>query len=172
MGLVDLNLAEFAGSNHTSRHCLLEGYQDKNRLDNSLLKVSGFMKAFLILFLIWSYRCGNLIYKICYVTSRKNYLKNYGTWKRHIRKLVLKGKSYDQRCLLPHVLIRYQYIFSNSCHAKLSAQGWYRTTYLDSLVCSRKIVGWDWHVCRHLFVYVQAWVKWHRSLSINLNYRE
>nr|XP_039269401.1 protein FAM102B-like isoform X1 [Styela clava] len=39
VGLVDLNLAEFAGSNHTPRHCLLEAYQDKNRLDNSLLKV-------------------------------------------------------------------------------------------------------------------------------------
>lgn len=39
VGLVDLNLAEFAGSNHTTRHCLLEPYQEKNRLDNSLLKV-------------------------------------------------------------------------------------------------------------------------------------
>lgn len=39
VGLVDLNLAEFAGSNHTSRHCLLEGYNDKNRLDNSILKI-------------------------------------------------------------------------------------------------------------------------------------
>lgn len=39
VGLVDLNLAEFAGSNHTSRHCLLEGYNDKHRLDNSILKI-------------------------------------------------------------------------------------------------------------------------------------
>lgn len=39
VGLVDLNLAEFAGSNHTSRHCLLEGYNQKNRLDNSILKI-------------------------------------------------------------------------------------------------------------------------------------
>lgn len=40
VGLVDLNLAEFAGSNHTPRHCLLDAYQDKSRLDNSLLKVT------------------------------------------------------------------------------------------------------------------------------------
>uniref|UniRef100_H2Y4W9 C2 NT-type domain-containing protein n=2 Tax=Ciona savignyi TaxID=51511 RepID=H2Y4W9_CIOSA len=39
VGFVDLNLAEFAGSQHASRHCLLEGYDDKNRLDNSILKV-------------------------------------------------------------------------------------------------------------------------------------
>lgn len=39
VGYVDLNLAEFAGSNQTCRHCLLEGYDDKMRLDNSILKV-------------------------------------------------------------------------------------------------------------------------------------
>ena len=39
IGFVDLNLAEFAGSNQTCRHCLLEGYDDKNRLDNSILKI-------------------------------------------------------------------------------------------------------------------------------------
>ncbi|XP_002126156.2 early estrogen-induced gene 1 protein-like [Ciona intestinalis] len=39
VGFVDLNLAEYAGSGQTSRHCLLEGYDDKNRLDNSILKI-------------------------------------------------------------------------------------------------------------------------------------
>lgn len=39
VGYVDLNLAEFAGSGQTSRHCLLEGYDDKIRLDNSILKI-------------------------------------------------------------------------------------------------------------------------------------
>jgi len=39
IGYVDLNLAEFAGSGQTSRHCILEGYEDKNRLDNSILKI-------------------------------------------------------------------------------------------------------------------------------------
>ena len=39
LGYVDLNLAEFAGSSQTSRHCLLEGYDEKIRLDNSILKV-------------------------------------------------------------------------------------------------------------------------------------
>jgi len=39
IGFVDLNLAEFAGSNQTCRHCLLEGYDDKIRLDNSILKI-------------------------------------------------------------------------------------------------------------------------------------
>ena len=39
IGFVDLNLAEFAGSCQTCRHCLLEGYDEKNRLDNSILKI-------------------------------------------------------------------------------------------------------------------------------------
>ncbi|CAK8683991.1 early estrogen-induced gene 1 protein-like [Clavelina lepadiformis] len=39
IGFVDLNLAEFAGGGQTSRHCLLEGYDDKIRLDNSILKI-------------------------------------------------------------------------------------------------------------------------------------
>ena len=39
IGFVDLNLAEFAGSSQTCRHCLLEGYDAKNRLDNSILKI-------------------------------------------------------------------------------------------------------------------------------------
>ncbi|XP_065132961.1 EEIG family member 2 isoform X3 [Paramisgurnus dabryanus] len=40
LGYADLNLAEFAGSGNTTRHCLLEGYNTKNtRQDNSILKV-------------------------------------------------------------------------------------------------------------------------------------
>merc|ERR1712136_336748 len=39
VGYVDLNLAEFAGSGQTSRHCLLEAYNEKHRLDNSILKI-------------------------------------------------------------------------------------------------------------------------------------
>ncbi|NXK98534.1 F102B protein, partial [Formicarius rufipectus] len=40
LGFADLNLAEFAGSGNTTRHCLLEGYDTKNtRQDNSILKV-------------------------------------------------------------------------------------------------------------------------------------
>uniref|UniRef100_A0A8C2H567 Family with sequence similarity 102 member Ba n=2 Tax=Cyprinus carpio TaxID=7962 RepID=A0A8C2H567_CYPCA len=40
LGFADLNLAEFAGSGSTTRHCLLEGYNTKNtRQDNSILKV-------------------------------------------------------------------------------------------------------------------------------------
>ncbi|XP_058621304.1 EEIG family member 2 isoform X2 [Onychostoma macrolepis] len=40
LGFADLNLAEFAGSGSTIRHCLLEGYNTKNtRQDNSILKV-------------------------------------------------------------------------------------------------------------------------------------
>ncbi|XP_029582762.1 protein FAM102A-like [Salmo trutta] len=41
VGYVDLNLSEYAGSGYVTRHCLLEGYMNKdNKLDNSLLKVS------------------------------------------------------------------------------------------------------------------------------------
>ncbi|XP_064844773.1 EEIG family member 2-like [Oncorhynchus masou masou] len=40
VGYVDLNLSEYAGSGYVTRHCLLEGYMNKdNKLDNSLLKV-------------------------------------------------------------------------------------------------------------------------------------
>lgn len=39
-GFVDINLAEFAGAGSTSRRYLLEGYDSKNRQDNSTLKVS------------------------------------------------------------------------------------------------------------------------------------
>ncbi|XP_051557594.1 protein FAM102B-like [Myxocyprinus asiaticus] len=40
LGFADLNLAEFAGSGSTTRHCLLEGYNTKNtRQDNSILKL-------------------------------------------------------------------------------------------------------------------------------------
>uniref|UniRef100_A0A0K8TLZ2 Hipothetical protein n=1 Tax=Tabanus bromius TaxID=304241 RepID=A0A0K8TLZ2_TABBR len=40
LGYIDLNLAEFAGSGQTSRRCLLEGYDQRHRLDNSMLRVS------------------------------------------------------------------------------------------------------------------------------------
>ncbi|XP_055923324.1 uncharacterized protein LOC129953848 isoform X2 [Eupeodes corollae] len=40
LGFIDLNLAEFAGSGLTSRRCLLEGYDQRHRLDNSMLRVS------------------------------------------------------------------------------------------------------------------------------------
>ncbi|XP_071488780.1 early estrogen-induced gene 1 protein-like [Diadema antillarum] len=39
-GFVDINLAEFAGAGSTSRRYLLEGYDTKNRQDNSTLKVN------------------------------------------------------------------------------------------------------------------------------------
>ncbi|XP_041720553.2 protein FAM102B isoform X2 [Coregonus clupeaformis] len=40
VGYADLNLSEYAGSGYVTRHCLLEGYMNKdNKLDNSLLKV-------------------------------------------------------------------------------------------------------------------------------------
>ncbi|XP_003724897.1 protein FAM102A [Strongylocentrotus purpuratus] len=39
-GFVDINLAEFAGAGSTSRRYLLEGYDSKNRQDNSTLKVN------------------------------------------------------------------------------------------------------------------------------------
>lgn len=40
LGFIDLNLAEFAGSGLTSRRCLLEGYDTKQRNDNSMLRVT------------------------------------------------------------------------------------------------------------------------------------
>ncbi|XP_037928465.1 uncharacterized protein LOC119662781 isoform X4 [Teleopsis dalmanni] len=40
LGFIDLNLAEFAGAGLTSRRFLLEGYDSRHRLDNSMLKVS------------------------------------------------------------------------------------------------------------------------------------
>ncbi|XP_037913773.1 uncharacterized protein LOC119653244 isoform X2 [Hermetia illucens] len=40
LGFIDLNLAEFAGSGKTARRCLLEGYDQRHRLDNSMLLVS------------------------------------------------------------------------------------------------------------------------------------
>lgn len=39
IGFVDLNLSEFAGSSQKRKHCLLEGYNTKTRLNNSILKV-------------------------------------------------------------------------------------------------------------------------------------
>ncbi|XP_017048912.1 uncharacterized protein LOC108093398 isoform X4 [Drosophila ficusphila] len=40
LGFIDLNLAEFAGAGLTSRRFLLEGYDSRHRLDNSMLRVS------------------------------------------------------------------------------------------------------------------------------------
>lgn len=40
LGFIDLNLAEYAGSGETSRRFLLEGYDSRHRLDNSMLRVS------------------------------------------------------------------------------------------------------------------------------------
>ena len=40
VGFVDLDLAEFAESNHTTRHRLLDGYKQQIRLDNSILKIA------------------------------------------------------------------------------------------------------------------------------------
>ncbi|XP_043068460.1 uncharacterized protein [Drosophila bipectinata] len=40
LGFIDLNLAEFAGAGLTSRRFLLEGYDLRHRLDNSMLRVS------------------------------------------------------------------------------------------------------------------------------------
>lgn len=39
LGFIDLNLAEFAGSGMTLRRYLLEGYNTRNRQDNSMLKL-------------------------------------------------------------------------------------------------------------------------------------
>lgn len=40
LGFVDVNLSEFAGTGFSSQRFLLEGYDSKKRLDNSLLKVN------------------------------------------------------------------------------------------------------------------------------------
>uniref|UniRef100_T1IDY6 C2 NT-type domain-containing protein n=1 Tax=Rhodnius prolixus TaxID=13249 RepID=T1IDY6_RHOPR len=40
LGFTDLNLAEFAGSGHTQRKCLLEGYDTRRRQDNSMLSLT------------------------------------------------------------------------------------------------------------------------------------
>ncbi|KAL9926234.1 LOW QUALITY PROTEIN: uncharacterized protein ACN2A1_015225 [Glossina fuscipes fuscipes] len=40
LGFIDLNLAEYAGAGLISRRCLLEGYDARHRLDNSMLTVS------------------------------------------------------------------------------------------------------------------------------------
>uniref|UniRef100_A0A1B0FBK6 C2 NT-type domain-containing protein n=1 Tax=Glossina morsitans morsitans TaxID=37546 RepID=A0A1B0FBK6_GLOMM len=40
LGFIDLNLAEYAGAGLISRRCLLEGYDSRHRLDNSMLTVS------------------------------------------------------------------------------------------------------------------------------------
>lgn len=40
LGFIDLNLAEYAGSGEISRRFLLEGYDQRHRLDNSMLLVS------------------------------------------------------------------------------------------------------------------------------------
>ncbi|XP_034118203.1 protein FAM102B isoform X5 [Drosophila albomicans] len=39
LGFIDLNLAEYAGAGLTSRRFLLEGYDSRHRLDNSMLRV-------------------------------------------------------------------------------------------------------------------------------------
>lgn len=43
LGFVDINLSEFAGAGFTSERYLLEGYDSKRRLDNSVLKVNVYM---------------------------------------------------------------------------------------------------------------------------------
>ena len=40
LGFADVNLCEFAGAGASSRRYLLEGYDSKKRLDNSILKVN------------------------------------------------------------------------------------------------------------------------------------
>ncbi|KAI5713029.1 hypothetical protein M8J76_001090 [Diaphorina citri] len=40
LGFTDLNLAEFAGSGQIMHQCILEGYDSKNRQDNSVLRVN------------------------------------------------------------------------------------------------------------------------------------
>lgn len=40
LGFIDLNLAEFAGSGLTAKRCLLEGYDTRQRQDNSMLRVT------------------------------------------------------------------------------------------------------------------------------------
>lgn len=40
LGFTDLNLAEFAGSGHTSKKTILEGYDTRHRQDNSMLLVT------------------------------------------------------------------------------------------------------------------------------------
>lgn len=40
LGFIDLNLAEFAGSGQTTRRCLLEGYDTRQRQDNSMVRVT------------------------------------------------------------------------------------------------------------------------------------
>lgn len=57
LGFIDLNLAEFAGAGLTSRRFLLEGYDLRHRLDNSMLRVSIKMHMLSgdILFKAWVY---------------------------------------------------------------------------------------------------------------------
>ena len=40
LGFADVNLAEFAGAGATCRRYLLEGYDSKQRQDNSMLKLN------------------------------------------------------------------------------------------------------------------------------------
>lgn len=40
LGFIDLNLAEYAGAGSVTRRFLLEGYDSKHRLDNSMLTLS------------------------------------------------------------------------------------------------------------------------------------
>jgi len=40
LGYADINLAEFAGAKHATQCYLLDGYNNRSRQDNSLLKVS------------------------------------------------------------------------------------------------------------------------------------
>lgn len=55
LGFVDLNLAEFAGAGETCRKALLEGYDNRSRQDNSMLKFSLKMNMLSgdILFKVW-----------------------------------------------------------------------------------------------------------------------
>ena len=39
LGYVDINLSQFAGAGLTSRRYVLDGYNSKNRQDNSTLKI-------------------------------------------------------------------------------------------------------------------------------------
>jgi hypothetical protein len=44
LGFADINLSEYAGAGLASRRYLLEGYNSKTRLDNSMIKVNISMK--------------------------------------------------------------------------------------------------------------------------------
>lgn len=65
LGFIDLNLAEFAGSGLTSRRCLLEGYDTKQRNDNSMLRVTIRMHMLSGDILFKVYVCSNGVNKRC-----------------------------------------------------------------------------------------------------------